>query len=110
MIELLKNLPSVALIIISVIFVTIADYYGKKWALTDNVLYLVYAVAGSTFSGLFYFPILFKQELVTSSIVWTVLSIFAFLIIGVLVYKETLTPVQIFGSLLGIVSIIILSK
>jgi drug/metabolite transporter (DMT)-like permease len=108
-IELLKAIPVPVLIAVSVIFVTLGDYYGKKWSVTNETVYFVVAAGASLLSGVFYFPVLFKHDLVTSSIIWTVLSILAFVVIGVLVYKEVLTPVQLVGAVLGIISILILS-
>lgn len=108
-IEFLKSLPTSVLISLSILGVVLGDIFGKEWSLTNNHWYLFAAVVGSLLSGLFYYPILFKQGLVTSSIIWTVLSIVAFILIGFLMYHEVLTPLQIAGCVLGVVAIILLS-
>lgn len=57
----------------------------------------------------FYIPTLLSKGLVLTSIIWSLLSIIGFLLIGLVVFKEILTSMQIIGVSLGIIALIILA-
>jgi multidrug transporter EmrE-like cation transporter len=103
------SLPTIVYFIVSVVFVTLGDYLGKEWSISKSSWLLVLAVGCSTLSGLFYFPLLLKEKLVVTSMLWTFLSIAGFLLVGLVIFKETLTSIQSIGLVMGAISIVLLS-
>jgi len=97
------------LIVFAAAAVITGDYFAKAWSVNGSGIYLLFAFFGYFFSGFFYIPTLLREGLIVTSVTWLVLSTAGFLIIGALVFKETLSPVQIFAIILGILSISILS-
>jgi len=63
---------------------------------------------GLAFSGFFFIPTLLREGLVVTSVIWSILSIIGFLAVGILIFKETLTILQIVGVIFGILALIIL--
>ena len=108
-IALLGAVPVTGLIVLAALSVIAGDYAAKMWSVNGSGLYLVIALTGYFFSGFFYIPTLLREGLIVTSVVWLVLSTAGFLIIGALIFKESLSSIQIIAIFLGIVSILILS-
>ncbi len=85
------------------------DYFAKAWSIQRDAKLIPLALAGYLLSGVFYIPTLLKEGLVITSIMWSLLSIIGFLIIGVVLFHEPLTTPQIVGITLGSLALIILS-
>ncbi len=105
----LAKVPTLALLFLSASSVVTGDLFAKYWSMTQRPLHLALAVAGYFFSGFFYIPSLLKEGLVVTSVIWSVLSIVGFLLIGIVLFKEHLTLLQTAGAVLGIVSLVLLS-
>jgi len=59
-------------------------------------------------SAFFYIPSLLKEGLIVTSIFWDLLSVIGFLIIGLVIFKESLNPWQAVGAALGVIAIVVL--
>jgi len=97
------------LIALSACGVVLGDYSAKTWSIDREPLWLIFAFLGYFFSAFFYIPSLLKEGLVVTSLLWDLLSIIGFLFIGIVIFKENLTALQVVGAVLGTVALIILS-
>lgn len=85
------------------------DYFAKFWSTNQKGIFVLLAVLGYAASSLFYIPTLLREGLVITSLIWSILAIIGFLVIGLFVFNETLSTVQWIGVGLGIGSLIILA-
>ena len=106
---LLARLPIYLLLTFSAASVVLGDYFAKKWSIDQKTLYLALTFLGYIGGSFFYIPSLLKEGLVVTSIIWVVLSTVGFLFVGIVIFKESLTPLQILGVGFGMVSIFLLA-
>ena len=109
MFHLLAKLPVWLLLLISASGVIAGDYFAKYWSTNQRTIFAILSVAGYAVSALFYIPTLLREGLVVTSILWSILSILGFLAIGLLVFHETLAPIQWVGVAFGIICLVIFS-
>ncbi len=100
--------PVWVLLCLAAISVVTGDILAKYWSTNVKPVFYFAALIAYGFSGFFYVPTLLREGLVVTSIVWSILSIIGFLIVGIVIFKETLTPIQVVGVILGIAALIIL--
>jgi multidrug transporter EmrE-like cation transporter len=84
---LLNRLPSIALILIAASCTISGDYFAKSWSVTHRQTFYLLALLGYMLSGFFYIPVLQKQGLVISSLLWSIVTIVGFLIIGFVFFQ-----------------------
>jgi multidrug transporter EmrE-like cation transporter len=109
MIALLGKLPVFSLLLLSALGVISGDYFAKYWSVEQRGWMYALAIVGYALSAVFYIPTLLREGLVVTSVVWVVLSTIGFLVVGILIFHETLTPLQWVGVGLGIASLLILT-
>ena len=109
MISLLAKLPIALLLLLSATSVVLGDYFAKSWSLNQKTVFLVLAFLGYLGSSFFYIPTLLQKGLVITSLIWSLLSILGFLFVGLVLFKETLSTLQIVGVCLGVTALIVLS-
>lgn len=109
MIGLFAKVPVLLLLVLSATSVVVGDYFGKKWSIEQRSMWYAIAFLGYAGSSLFYLPTLLREGLVTTSIVWSLLSIIGFLFIGLVVFHEKLNGLQTIGVGFGVIALIILS-
>lgn len=97
------------LIIISAISTVLGDYFGKLWSTNLKPEFFWLNVIFYTLSSLFFLPALLKASLTMTSIVWSLISILGFLVIGLIIFKETLTFTQIIAVIFGVISLVLFS-
>ncbi len=85
------------------------DYFAKRWSIDRRAYLFWIAVAFYLLGAQFYLPSLLKEGLVITSLVWSLLSTIGFLFVGLVVFKETLTGLQMVGVGLGLVAMVILA-
>jgi len=109
--SLLGRVPVVGLILVSSVSVIVGDYAAKAWSLSHSQRewYLFLAFAGYFFSGFFYIPTLLRDGLIVTSVLWVLLSTIGFLVIGIVIFKETLSLTQTIGVILGVISVLVLT-
>lgn len=108
-IDLFTKIPVWLLLSLSAGSVIIGDLMGKFWSVNSRPLFYVIALICYFLSGVFYIPSLMREGLVITSVIWSILSIAGFLFIGLVVFNESLTPLQITGVVLGVIALILLS-
>lgn len=82
---------------------------GKLWSVNHKNSFFLLAIFGYLWSGFFYLPALLKKGLVISSVIWSVVYIIGFLVIGLLIFKEPLNVRQIIGIVFGVAAVLLLS-
>ncbi len=107
--EILPGLPMYVLIALSACGVIFGDYSAKTWSIGREPLWLIFAFLGYFFSAFFYIPSLLKEGLVVTSLLWDLLSIIGFLFIGIVIFRETLSTLQVVGAVLGTIALVMLS-
>jgi|SRR3989344_8207505 len=95
------------LLVLSALSVIAGDLFAKYWSANQKALFLIIALLSYFLSGLFYIPTLLREGLVVTSVVYSLLSIIGFMFIGLVLFKETLTQLQLTGVFFGVVALII---
>ena len=107
--NVLGKIPVIGLIMLASLSVIIGDYAAKAWSVNHKGLLLLVAFVGYFFSAFFYTPTLLREGLIITSVIWVLLSTIGFILIGLLIFKETLSALQAVAVVLGIISIFILT-
>jgi multidrug transporter EmrE-like cation transporter len=105
----LQRLPLILLFTVSAVSVGLGDYLAKKWSLEPRWGLFAGALACYLTSSFFYLQTLTRKSLVVSCVIWSIASIVAFLFVGLVIFHETLSGVQLIGVILGTISLILLS-
>lgn len=103
-----SKFPVWILLCLAATSVILGDVLAKYWSTNVKPVFYFAALIAYGFSGFFYIPTLLREGLVITSVIWSILSIVGFLAVGIILFKETLTPLQIVGVILGIVALVIL--
>lgn len=107
--SLASKLPVYVLIMISATGVIVGDYFAKKWSIDQKTVYFVVTLI-TYWSGTFFFmPTLLREGLVITSVLWVLFTMIGTLFIGLIIFKETLVPLQIAGVVLGVIAILLLA-
>ena len=89
---------------------SIGEYASKKWSLTGDwrlaAILIVSYLAGTV---AWMFIIKERCELARMGMTWTVLATLTTLVLGLGVFKETLTPLQWIGAGMAAVALVLLS-
>ncbi len=107
--SLLGKIPVLGLIILASIFIIFGDYSAKSWSINHREMWLFFAFVGYFFSAFFYIPTLLREGLIISSITWALVSTIGFLLIGFIIFKETLSVSQTIAVICGTISRFILT-
>ena len=108
-IDLFGRVPVGVLLVLSATSVIAGDYFSKLWSVDQRSLFYWLGLAGYCLSGFFYIPTLLREGLIVTSIIWLLISVAGFIIIGTVLFKEVLSPLQITGIVLATISLVILS-
>ncbi len=103
------KIPLSLLFAVSALFVGGGDYLAKRWSLHPGWGSSAGALACYVASSFFYLLTLTRKGLVVSCVIWSIASIIAFLFVGLVIYHETLSPIQTAGVVLGIISLLLLN-
>lgn len=107
--EIMSHIPVWMLLMLSAASVIVGDFMAKYWSTNQRPIIFFLSILGYFFSGFFYIPTLLREGLVVTSIIWSLLSIVGFIFIGLVIFDEILTTIQIIGIVFGIISFIILT-
>ena len=109
----MKSLLSINYIIwliLSATFFAVGEFLSKKFALNPKFLYVILIVVIYSLGTLAWLPaILQKNSLSIAGTIWSVMSLFATVLIGVLLFGEKLSTIGIVGIITAIIAIILLS-
>jgi multidrug transporter EmrE-like cation transporter len=97
------------MILLSGLCVVLGDIFGKIWSENLNKNFFLLSILFYGLSSVFYMPALLKEGLTITSVIWSLISILGFLIVGILIFHEKLTPVQIIAVVLGMISLVLFS-
>lgn len=103
-------IPAWLWIVVSSVFFAFGEFISKKFALNPGWgLFLAFLVV-DTISASAWIPAIFeKNQLSITGVMWSIVSLMATVLIGLLVFNEKLTLVQSIGIMFGMVSVILLS-
>lgn len=104
-----QKMPLLLLFAVSALAVGAGDYLAKKWSLEPGWGSFSGALACYLASSFFYLQTLTRKGLVVSCVIWSIASIFAFLFVGIILFHETLSGVQLIGVVLGTITLLLLS-
>lgn len=104
-----QKVPLLLLFTFSAVSVGAGDFLAKKWSLEPGWVTFAGALTCYLCSSFFYLQTLARKGLVVSSIIWSITSIIAFLFVGLVIFHESLTSLQVAGVILGAISLLILS-
>ena len=104
-----QKMPLILLFAVSAILVGAGDYLAKKWSLEPGWGLFSGSLGCYLVSAGFYMLTLTRKGLVVSCIIWSIASIVAFLFVGLVVFHETLSGLQLIGVILGTISLLMLS-
>jgi multidrug transporter EmrE-like cation transporter len=109
LISYLKKLPLLFYILASSTFNIVGDYYAKKWSIEIDNIFLIMALLAFLMSTVFYMFSLLKKGLIITATLWTIVAMSGFVVIGFLIFQETITVWQIVGIIVGAISVLLLN-
>lgn len=102
--------PAPLWLLISAFFFAWGEYMSKRWGYVPSVSLTVATVAIYACATLAWLPaLLHRNHLATMGTAWLLLATIATVAIGVLVYREPVSGVQLLGIVFSIVSLVLLS-
>ncbi len=100
---------SLALIVIAVVFETVADVLFKKWSI-ENKSTILWGGLALYFIGTLIWAYSLKFDYLSKAItVFTVLNLIAVITVGILFFNESLSLINKVGIGLGILSVLLLN-
>jgi multidrug transporter EmrE-like cation transporter len=97
-------------IALSAIFFALGEFLSKKFALNPGWTLFVLFIIVDLISATAWLPAIFERsQLSTTGVIWSIVSVAATVLIGVLAFSEKLTLVQCIGLAFGFVSVVLLS-
>ena len=103
-------LPAWGWIVVSAIFFALGEFMSKKFALNPGWALFFTFILVDLISATAWLPAIFeKNQLSITGVIWSIVSLIATVLIGVLAFDEKLTLLQSIGLATGLVSVILLS-
>ena len=108
--QTLTAVPAWGWITLSTVFFAAGEFLSKKFALNPGWSLFAFIIVVDVISVTAWLPAIFeKNHLSTTGVVWSVVSLIMTALVGLLVFDEKLSSVQIVGIFLGLVSVALLS-
>jgi drug/metabolite transporter (DMT)-like permease len=96
-------------IFLLIFFELIADILAKEWSLNKPVMYAVGALLAYLIANTFWlFALKNGSGLARGAVIFSVSSALIATLLGIFLYKEELTSIQIAGVILGLMSILLI--
>jgi multidrug transporter EmrE-like cation transporter len=97
-------------LIVSALFFAMGEFLSKKFALEPKGFWVLLILASYTFGTLAWLPaILQKNQLSIVGTIWSVLSLLATILIGVLLFNEKISLTSGLGIFAALIAIVLLS-
>lgn len=94
---------------ILIIFEGVADYFAGKWGVTGSMRFAIISFVGYAMGNLSWLIAVHNGSgLARGAEIFSIVSALLAILIGIVVYKESLTTIQIIGVVLGVISIVLL--
>ena len=108
--NLISSIPVIGWLIISALFFAGGEFLSKKFALSPNLIYVVWIAILYMLCSLAWLPaILQKNQLAIVGSIWSVLTLLVTVLIGVLVFHEKLGTIGIIGIFFAFIAVALLS-
>jgi len=83
---------------------------SKKWGMNPGWFFAIFIALVYGIGSMFWLPyLLYKNELAIRGTIWSVVSLVVTVMLGVLIFHEKISLVQIVGLLLAFVAVALLS-
>ena len=108
--DLLLSIPAAVWLVLSAIFFAAGEYFSKRWAMHPSLgitasLLVVYILA-----TLFWLPaLLHKNQLAIMGMAWLLLGMIATVCLGLFVFNEKLSTLQMVGIIFALLSLVLLN-
>lgn len=107
---LVTALPAFVWLVVSGIFFAAGEFLSKKFALEPSWLYLGVTLFAYLVSILMWFPALIqKNQLSTTGVLWSVISLLMTVLIGIVVFGEKPGLAGIIGIVFAFIAVFLLS-
>ncbi len=108
--KFLLSINYIIWLVASAIFFAVGEFLSKKFSLSPKFLYVILILIIYSLGVLAWLPaILQKNQLSIVGTMWSVLSLFTTILIGILIFGEKLNIIGIVGIIFAIISIVLLS-
>lgn len=108
--KFLLLIPAVAWLIISALFNASGDYFSKFWANKPSVVLIIAVMLSYVLSSITWLPaLLHKNHISTMGTLWFLFATVAVVIIGIFVFKETLTINHWIGLMFALAAFVFLT-
>jgi multidrug transporter EmrE-like cation transporter len=108
--KLLLAIPYIVWLIISALFFACGEFLSKKFALNPSTQYVLFIIVMYTLGTLAWLPaILQKNQLSIVGAIWSVMSLLATVLIGIIIFHEHLNTIGILGIIFAAIAISLLS-
>ena len=103
-------IPAIVWLLISAGFFAWGEFLSKKFAIAPSALFVVVILFAYGLSELAWLPaILQKHQLSIVGVLWSVLSLLATVLIGIVVFGERVNALGMIGIVLAFISVVLLS-
>ncbi|MEI8174772.1 MAG: hypothetical protein WCG28_02370 [bacterium] len=108
--KFLLSINYIVWLVLSALFFAVGEFLSKKFALNPRFIYVILILIVYSFGTLAWLPaILQKNSLSIAGTIWSVLSLLATILIGVLIFGEKLSLIGIIGVCMAIIAVVLLS-
>lgn len=108
--KFLLSIHYIVWLIVSALFFAFGEFLSKKFALAPKWSYVVMIIAIYSLGTLAWLPaILQKNSLSIAGAIWSVLSLAATVLIGILIFGEKVSAIGIAGMATALVAVVLLS-
>ena len=108
--QIFTSIPLWAWIGVSATFFAVGEFLSKKFALNPGWTFFLLFIAVDLLSAATWLPAIFeKNQLTTTGVIWSVVSLMATIAIGFLVFNEKINLLQAVGLIFGAISVVLLS-
>ena len=108
--KFLLSIHYIIWLVISALFFAFGEFLSKKFALAPKWPYVILIIIIYSLGTLAWLPaIMQKNSLSIAGTIWSVMSLAATLLIGILIFGEKISAIGIAGIFTAIVAVILLS-
>ena len=96
-------------LLLLILFELVADVLSKEWSLHGNWIRWTGAILGYIIANVFWlFALKGGSGLAKGAVIFSIASAIIAVLLGVILYKESLTTIQLIGIGIGIISLVLI--
>ncbi len=104
--NIMLKVPAFVWLLISTLFCAFGEYLSKKWGMNPGWTFAFLVSGVYAIGAMFWLPaLLHKNQLAVMGTIWALMTAILTVVIGLLVFHESLTIFQIVGIMLALVSL-----